>query len=89
MITCNLIGGLGNQLFQIFTTLSYAIKIKDKFVFSNSESLGTGSTKVRNTYWNNLLYKLKPFLSSDFPNYVIIKERGFIFNDIILLNQLY
>ena len=83
MITCNLVGGLGNQLFQIFTTLSYAIKIKDKFVFSNSESLGTGSTKVRNTYWNNLLYKLKPFLSSDFPNYVIIKERGFIFNDII------
>ena len=83
MITCNLIGGLGNQLFQIFTTLSYAIKTKDKFVFLNSESLGTGSTKVRNTYWNNLLYKLKPFLSCDFPNYIIIRERGFIFNDII------
>ena len=83
MFTCNLVGGLGNQLFQIFTTLSYAIKTKGKFVFLNSESIGSGSTKVRNTYWNNLLYKLKPFLSYDFPNYIVIKEAGFTFNDII------
>jgi hypothetical protein len=84
MITCNLVGGLGNQLFQIFSTISYAIKIKDKFVFSNSETLGTGSTKVRNTYWNNLLYKLKPFLIYDFSNFSIIKEIDFTFNDITL-----
>ena len=52
-------------------------------VFLNSESIGTGITKVRNTYWTNLLYKLKPFLSNDFPNFVIIREPGFTFNDII------
>ena len=39
MITCNLMGGLGNQLFQLFTTISYAIKVKDKFVFLNLKSL--------------------------------------------------
>ena len=83
MITCNLVGGLGNQLFQIFTTISYAIKTKEKFVFLNSESVGTGITKVRNTYWNNLLHKLKSFLSNDFPNYIVIREIGFTFNDII------
>ena len=83
MITCNLIGGLGNQLFQIFTTISYAIKSKEKFIFLNSETIGTGKTKVRNTYWNNLLYKLKYFLTHDFPNFIIIKEIGFTFNDII------
>jgi hypothetical protein len=83
MITCNLVGGLGNQLFQIFATLSYAIKTKEKFCFLNSESVGTGMTKVRNTYWNNLLYKLKYFLSYDFPNFVIINEKKFTFNDII------
>lgn len=83
MITCNLVGGLGNQLFQIFTTLSYAIKTKEKFVFLNSETVGSGTTKVRNTYWNNLLYKLKYFLIYDFPNYLLIKEKDFIFNDII------
>ena len=55
MITCNLVGGLGNQLFQIFTTLAYAIKTKEKFIFLNSETVGKGITKVRNTYWNNLL----------------------------------
>jgi hypothetical protein len=84
MITCNLVGGLGNQLFQIFTTLSYAIKTKEKFVFLNSETVGSGITKVRNTYWNNLLYKLKHFLTYDFQNYIFVKEKEFIFNDIIL-----
>jgi len=83
MFTCNLLGGLGNQLFQIFTTISYAIKSKEKFVFLNSVSIGSGITKVRNTYWNNLLYKLKPFLSNDFFNYVVVREAGFTFNDII------
>lgn len=84
MITCNLVGGLGNQLFQIFTTISYAIKSKEKFVFLNSETVGTGITKVRNTYWKNLLYKLKIFLITDFSDYIIIKEKDFAFSDIIL-----
>ena len=84
MITCNLIGGLGNQLFQIFTTISYAIKIRKKFVFSKKDKTGDGITKIRDTYWENLLYKLKPFLSYYFFNYNIIREKGFRFNDIIL-----
>ena len=32
MITCNIIGGLGNQLFQIFATISYALKHKQVFI---------------------------------------------------------
>jgi len=63
MITCNLMGGLGNQLFQIFTTISYAIKSKNKFYFINTECLNDGSTCTkRYTFWNSLLNKLKPFL---------------------------
>lgn len=83
MITCNLVGGLGNQLFQIFTTLSYAIRIKERFRFLNSESVGAGITKVRNTYWKNFLYKLNPFLIHEFSKFVVIRETGFTFNDII------
>jgi hypothetical protein len=83
MITCNLIGGLGNQLFQIFTTISYAIKVKERFVFFNTESTGGGLTKIRNTYWENLLHRLKPFLTVNFQNYKLIKESEFPFNDII------
>jgi hypothetical protein len=84
MITCNLFGGLGNQLFQIFAALSYAIRSNEKISFLNSESVGRGITKVRNTYWDSLLYKLKPFLTNDFSKFVIIREKKYIFNDIIL-----
>jgi len=35
MITCNLMGGLGNQIFQIFATISYAIKTQQQFKFVN------------------------------------------------------
>ena len=83
MITCNLMGGLGNQLFQLFTTISYAIKVKDKFVFLNLKSLGTGATKVRNTYWENFLNNLSIFLVSNIENFVIIKEKEFMYNDIL------
>ena len=84
MITCNLMGGLGNQLFQIFTTISYAIKSKNKFYFINAECLGDGSTCTkRYTFWNSLLNKLKPFLLEKIiPFSKIIHQNGFTFNEI-------
>lgn len=39
MITCNLMGGLGNQIFQIFATISYAIKSRNEFKFMNVNTL--------------------------------------------------
>ena len=33
MISCSLVGGLGNQLFQIFTTVAFSIKLSRKCVF--------------------------------------------------------
>ena len=53
MITCNLMGGLGNQLFQIFTTISYSINMKIQFAFIDVDKLGGGQTIVRPTYWDN------------------------------------
>jgi hypothetical protein len=82
MITCNLIGGLGNQLFQIYTTISYSMLCNKKFVFLKTKSTGGGSTKIRDTYWENLLCKLNPFLTNDFQNYNLIREKEFTFNDI-------
>ena len=35
-------GGLGNQLFQIFTTIAYAIKYQKSFFFLNNTQLGNG-----------------------------------------------
>lgn len=84
MITCNLMGGLGNQLFQIFTTISHAINIKTRFVFIDVEKLGGGQTIVRPTYWDNFLIRLKPFTSKEFPKMILVKEDDFRYNDLNL-----
>ena len=59
MITCKLMGGLGNQLFQIFTTIAYAIKTQQTFKFYDIDILESSCT-TRYTYWGNFLKSLKP-----------------------------
>jgi hypothetical protein len=49
-------GGLGNQLFQIVTTIAYCIENGDNFVFRYSEMLGD-----RRTYWDSFLANLKAY----------------------------
>ena len=87
MITCKLMGGLGNQLFQIFTTISCAIKSNNEFKFLALEKLGGGSSTLRYTYWNSLLYKLKPFLIQELPSDIkVVSEYGFQYNDIPIMS---
>ena len=50
-------GGLGNQLFQIFTTISYGLENTCDIIFPYTEQLHTGT--VRNTYWNSFLIGLR------------------------------
>jgi hypothetical protein len=85
MITCRLIGGLGNQLFQIFTTISYAIKHRQMFKFEYSDILTIGVP--RHTYWNTFLSKLKPFtflksLDASTQTNIALKEQGFHFTEL-------
>jgi len=83
MITCNLMGGLGNQIFQIFATISYAIKSRNQFKFINSETLGGGSTTIRYTFWNSFFHKLKPFLFETYPQPIhIIRENDYHFREL-------
>ncbi len=82
MITCNLMGGLGNQIFQIFTTISYAIKTHNEFKFTNATSLGSGTSTVRQTYWNSFFSRLKFFTTSNFPNLHVIREKNFTYNEL-------
>jgi len=74
MISCELMGGLGNQLFQIFTTISYALKHKQPFKFLYKDFLGN-----RPTYWNTFLTPLKAFTVKQRPTMTVIKETGFGF----------
>jgi len=85
-------GGLGNQLFQIFTTISYSIKSNRKYAFLKTKTLGEGSTTKRNTYWNNLLHDLEPYLINKQMECNTIKEKGFTYENFlpeIINKQLY
>jgi len=87
MLTCKLQGGLGNQLFQIYTTIAYADQTNSKFFFSNTYELKCSVTN-RHTYWDTFLSSLKPFLMDirliNLENIVIIKEKGFTYSPLTL-----
>ena len=88
MITCNLMGGLGNQIFQIFATISYGIKSNKPFKFFNVKKLGGGSTTIRYTFWETFFSNLNPFLISEIPlNIEVVREKGFTYNVIPIKNN--
>ena len=53
-ITSNIMGGFGNQLFQIFTTIAYAIRYNKAFVFPYVIQIDA----KRHSYWNTFLVDL-------------------------------
>jgi Glycosyl transferase family 11 len=77
MISCELMGGLGNQLFQIFATISYAMKHRQPFKFLYKDFLHD-----RPTYWNTFLSSLKIFTTFSVPKFRLIRENGFKFQEI-------
>jgi hypothetical protein len=54
-------GGLGNQLFQIFMALSLSIDTGHQVFFTDKEKL----CLKRHSYWNSFLYRLKLYLKND------------------------
>lgn len=77
VVTCKLMGGLGNQLFQIFATISYAMTVHSKFEFTNEEVLTTGAH--RPTYWTSMLARLRPFTvpPEKHAQLPLVREPGF------------
>jgi hypothetical protein len=65
-LSCILCGGLGNQLFQIFTTISQGCNTGRKVVFPY-ESTTVGMTH-RKTYWDNFLIGIKSFTTIQITN---------------------
>ena len=59
MIIINILGGLGNQMFQIFNAISYSIDNKCNFVFPNKKEIYAGkNTTIRYSYWDSIFQKL-------------------------------
>ena len=93
-ITANLMGGLGNQLFQIFATIAHSMKINYDIIFAYSGILTTG--KERHTYWNNFMSSLLKYTTLNLDNeltnrdldkFLIYREQGFRYSNIPLFTD--
>jgi hypothetical protein len=75
MLTVDLMGGLGNQLFQLAALLSYALDSAPKFsvVLPNVQHVCCN----RSTYWESVFHKLQPLLAhgSQAPNITSASRR--------------
>ena len=73
MITLHLQGGLGNQMFQLFSALAYSIEHNEKLIISTHKY----DEKERPTYWNSLFKKLKDNVDPTVPNCPRLCEEAF------------
>ena len=83
MLTTKLMGGLGNYLFQIATTVSLAEKYNDQPIF-NFDSAKQVHRNI-NLYTNNILRKVK---TGTFPFENIYNEPKFSYNEIPYKNNM-
>ena len=62
MITITIMGGLGNQLFQIFATIATALRNNDTFFFMQHDELEGNPGHPRYTFWSTLFRGLRKYL---------------------------
>jgi len=55
MLTITIMGGLGNQLFQVFATIAAALRNRDTFFFMKYDVLPGNPGHPRYTHWSTLL----------------------------------
>lgn len=90
MIYIQLIGGLGNQLFEIFSTIAYSFENKIPFKFNiNKPDMVSpmDRTSLRPTYWNNIFKSISNFTYNNNPNIMVYREPNFTYNKIPLFNN--
>jgi Glycosyl transferase family 11 len=64
MISVDLKGGLGNQLFQIMATIAHSIRTNIPFMFSRDKF--QDEIPNRPTYWTTLFRNLEPYINTPF-----------------------
>lgn len=82
MITIELMGGLGNQLFQVFALISYALTNKNPFYFEDKDIIHGTRKKY---YWNSLLSNIDKFKGKVCRVQNIIREQGFNYNQLPII----
>ena len=78
MITTEVMGGLGNQLFQIFNLISYCLDHNNIFVLEKHESL-RGPIRNYNVYWDSIFQNIDKHCKKTKFNFPVIREKGFTF----------
>jgi hypothetical protein len=78
MITIEIMGGLGNQLFQVFALISYALSEKQPFFFENKDT----DRADRPRYWTNFLKSLRPFVKDLDERLLLYREPSFEYKKI-------
>lgn len=78
MITTEVMGGLGNQLFQIFNLISYCLDHNNIFVLEKRESL-RGPIRNYNVYWDSVFKNIHKHCKKSKFNFPVIRENSFTF----------
>jgi hypothetical protein len=63
MLTVTIMGGTGNQLFQIFATIAAALRNHDTFFFMEHQQLPGHPGHSRHTHWSTLFGSLRKYLT--------------------------
>ncbi len=80
MISIDIMGGLGNQLFQIMTVIAYSKKYNNPFVIERKAY--SPSCTFRNVYWNNFLSKLEKYLINYFVYFPVYQEPTYEYREL-------
>lgn len=80
MLSIDIMGGLGNQLFQIMTLMAYSKKYENPFVIEKKTH--SPSCTYRNVYWDNFLNRLEKYLINTKIEFPVYNEKSFEFNEL-------
>jgi hypothetical protein len=98
MITANICGGLGNQLFQIYNAIAYALRHNQSFVFplendntkqeTREESQRLKKAYTRLPYWDTLFQPIQHFVKSRehirYQAFNVVREKRFAYDPVPL-----
>jgi len=78
MFSIQVMGGLGNQLFQIFTALAYSLKHDIRLLLPKNKH----DEIKRPSYWDTFLKELNPILVDQNIPFRLLQEKGFEYVEI-------
>ena len=91
MLLIRLSGGLGNQLFQIFTVISYSIDNNDSYrIFKDKGDIVSpcDNKSSRHTYWDSIFKNISSNTIKHIKGKVnAIYEKGFEYNELPVINN--